>query len=487
MVLVGNCLDCGSPNLHARGRCSPCYWKAKREATMEPCPRCGERRVLRADQKLCGMCVRRARPRKQPTPRLCDQCGRLAKHAAHGLCTACYQRIHNRLIGRTAAALVRLGATVPDWFEPLVEDIADRFVIAVSMRHLRRIEHHLVQGACTPEALVRALRSPGRSPGDTARVVNDYFVTSGHGSFLQDEEDRRSAGRRDRRVARAPRPLRPAVAAFSDYLLRSRARAVLVGGSGLKDGTIEARLADVAALANFLERRGISDWAAVAASDIEEFLGSKSRHRLASLSMFFSFARKRKLILINPVLGLTRPRPRGFSGRTLNSTEQRRLIHRWMLTNIDPRERVVGLFALLHGMASSQIRAVLVSDINKEAATMVIAGRPYQVPLDPITLAAVDAVLMARLALRTNNPHLVLTKDSRAHDTAASPYFMTHILDPAGVTPAVLRQTRLADLAHSHDPRLVAAAFGMTAGGALHYVFDAVEREEEVFASTYED
>ncbi|MEB0004941.1 hypothetical protein QN357_18650, partial [Cryobacterium sp. RTC2.1] len=129
----------------------------------------------------------------------------------------------------------------------------------------------------------------------------------------------------------------------------------------------------------------------------------------------------------------------------------------------------------------------LVSDISTKAGTMVIAGRPYNVPLDPITLAAIDAVLTARLALRTNNPHLVLTKDSRAHETAASPYFMTHILDPAGVTPAVLRQTRLADLAHSHDPRLVAAAFGMTAGGALHYVFDAVDREEEVFASTYED
>ncbi|SDN35730.1 hypothetical protein SAMN05216368_10526 [Cryobacterium flavum] len=454
---------------------------------MEPCPRCGQRRVLRPEQNLCGMCVRRARPRKEPTPRNCDQCGRLAKHAAHRLCTACYQRTHNSLIDRTAAALIRLGASIPDWFEPLVEDIGDRFVSAVAVRHLRQIEHHLIQGACTPEALVRALRSPGRSPGDTTRIVNEYFDTNGLGSFLQDEEDRRSAGRRERRVARAPLPFRPAVAAFSDYLLRSRARANLVGGRGLKDATIEARLADVAALANFLERRGINDWAAVTAGDIEEFLGSRSRHRLASFRMFSTFARKKKLILINPALGLTRPRPTGFAGRTLNSTEQRRLIHRWRLTTIDPRERVVGLFALLHGMTSSQIRTVLISDINTKAGTIVIAGRPYHVPLDPITLAAIDAVLTTRLTLRTNNPHLILTKDSRAHETAASPYFMTHILDPAGVTLAVLRQTRLADLAHSHDPRLVAAAFGMTAGGALHYVFDAVDREEEVFASTHED
>lgn len=50
------------------------------------------------------------------------------------------------------------------------------------------------------------------------------------------------------------------------------------------------------------------------------------------------------------------------------------------------------------------------------------------------------------------------------HDTACSPYFMTHILGPAETTPALLRQTRLADLAHALDPRLVAAAFGMTSG-----------------------
>lgn len=454
---------------------------------MQSCPRCGERRVLRADQNLCGMCVRRARPRKEPTPRVCERCGRLAKHAAHGLCSACYQRTKTSVTGWTDAAVLRLGAPVPDWFEAMAEDIGDRFVSGAALRHLRRIEHQMTQGARTPDALVHALRSPGRSPGDTARAVDEYFTSVGHGSFLQDEENRRSAGRRDRRVARTPLPLRPAVASFREYLLSSRTRAVLVGGRGLLDGTIEARLADVAVLGNFLERRGVNDWSAVAAGDIDEFLGSKPRLRLASLRMFFAFARRRKLILVNPTAGLRYPRPRGFAGRTLDNAEQRRLVQRWMRTSVDPRERAVGLLALLHAMTSSQIRALLVSDINCRNATMTIAGRPYQVPLDPITSAAIDAVLDARTALRTNNPHLILTKDSRAHETASSAYFMTHVLDPAGVTPAVLRQTRLADLAHSHDPRLVAAAFGMTAGAALHYTFDAVDREGEAFTPTRED
>jgi hypothetical protein len=47
----------------------------------------------------------------------------------------------------------------------------------------------------------------------------------------------------------------------------------------------------------------------------------------------------------------------------------------------------------------------------------------------------------------------------------------------------VLRQTRLAELTHRLDPRLVAAAFGMTPEGALHYLIGAVDREAAAFAN----
>lgn len=46
----------------------------------------------------------------------------------------------------------------------------------------------------------------------------------------------------------------------------------------------------------------------------------------------------------------------------------------------------------------------------------------------------------------------------------------------------MLRQTRLTDLAHRLDPRLVAAAFGMTEAGALYYVTDAVDGEDYIFS-----
>jgi hypothetical protein len=52
---------------------------------------------------------------------------------------------------------------------------------------------------------------------------------------------------------------------------------------------------------------------------------------------------------------------------------------------------------------------------------------------------------------------------------------MTHVLDPAGVTIKRLRSTRLVDLLHSLDPKLVAEALGMNANGLLNYLADDVD------------
>ena len=145
------------------------------------------------------------------------------------------------------------------------------------------------------------------------------------------------------------------------------------------------------------------------------------------------------------------------------------------------RERVAGLLALVHGATSTQIRNLRVTDITADLSHLTFQRRPHPIPLDPPTADGINAALIARSKMRTENPHLLITKDSLMHATACSPYFMTHVLDSAGTTPAVLRYTRLADMAHALDPRLVAAAFGMTNGGASYYVRDAVDDEEHVF------
>jgi hypothetical protein len=49
------------------------------------------------------------------------------------------------------------------------------------------------------------------------------------------------------------------------------------------------------------------------------------------------------------------------------------------------------------------------------------------------------------------------------------------VLDPCGIPPRMLRNTRLADLVNTMDPKLVAAAFGMDAESVMIYLADHVD------------
>src|SRR5665811_770397 len=216
-MLIGNCLDCNSTELHARGRCTPCYWKAKREAEKQTCPTCQLWRVLVPDAGICGMCVRRARPRKLPTPRICDGCGRMAIHDGLGLCSPCYQRDPARVATWTEGALTRLGDNAPHWFVALAQDLRERCTAPKATFHLRRVEQLLAANISEPAALIDALATPGRSPGATTRLLDEFFVRVGIGGHL-DETNRLAAGRRMRRLSRVPEVLRPAVEAFAQHL-----------------------------------------------------------------------------------------------------------------------------------------------------------------------------------------------------------------------------------------------------------------------------
>ena len=111
-----------------------------------------------------------------------------------------------------------------------------------------------------------------------------------------------------------------------------------------------------------------------------------------------------------------------------------------------------------------------------------LGHRPHPVPLDPLSFAALEDCLDHRNQLGTANPHVIVTRGTRAHRTPASQAYLSHVLDAASVSPSLLRQTRLAELTHRFDPRLVAAAFAMTPEGALHYLIGAVETEAAAFA-----
>jgi site-specific recombinase XerD len=488
--MEGVCVDCGHHGrLHARERCSPCYWRAKHDAAKAICPGCGQREKLRTIESgpRCWRCVRREAPRKQPTPRRCRRCERVRRHAAHGLCNACYQRDAARVGVWVHGAENRLGERCPDWLGAFAGWLLERSATGVILRHLRRVEAALNSGVERPAALIDAVSDggrSGRSPGDTARLLEAFLVDRGL-VLASDERGRLAHRRRQRRIERCPEPLRAAAGRYAAWLLSGRQRARRIGEQPLSDHTIEQRLAVLAALATHLDRGGIRDWSTCSRAHIDAFLatGRDRGFRLAALRDFFHFARQRRICLTDPTAGLSHKPARGFRGRTIAKSEQTKLLRRWASGQCHPHEALVGLLSLLHGAAVSELRPLTVNDINTTTRTITLGRRPHSVPLDPLSFAALERCLEHRSELGTENPHVIVTRGTRAHRTPASRPYLSHILDPAGVTPRLLRQTRLAELTHRLDPRLVAAAFGMTPEGALHYLIGAVEREAAAFAN----
>jgi hypothetical protein len=85
------------------------------------------------------------------------------RHAAHGLCTACYQRDPLIVGVWVQGAQDRLGQQCPDWFGTFAGWLLERSAPAVSLRHLRRLEQALSAGVERPGALVAAVSDRGRS------------------------------------------------------------------------------------------------------------------------------------------------------------------------------------------------------------------------------------------------------------------------------------------------------------------------------------
>jgi site-specific recombinase XerD len=381
----------------------------------------------------------------------------------------------------------RLGERCPSWLGAFAGWLLDRLATGVILRHLRRVERALIADVERPAALIDAVSDggrSGRSPGDTARLLEAFLVARGL-VLATDERGRLAHGRRARRIERCPAPLRPAAERYLTWLLAGRERARRIGERPLKDHTIEQRLAVIAQFAMHLDQQGVHDWATCSRSHIEAFLatGRDRGFRLAALRDFFRFARKERICLTDPTAGLAHRPARGFRGRTLTRSEQTQLLRRWAGEDCHPHEALVGLLSLLHGASVNELRALTVTDINTAARTARLGRRPHRVPLDPLSFAALERCLAHRAGLGTENPHVLVTRGTRAHRAPASQPYLSHVLDAAGVCPSLLRQTRLAELTHRFDPRLVAAAFGMTPEGALHYLIGAVETEAAAFAN----
>jgi integrase len=396
------------------------------------------------------------------------------------MCSACWQSRPDRPFVAGAGLAARL-ASPPDWLDGFIAHLAGSYSpgrAASLITVLGRLLEEEGQPGY-PQALLERARWQGRSMGPLARSLETFFTE--HGLALPtDHAGQLAAGRRQRRTGAVPAPLRPAVDGFASWMLASRDRARRAGTRPRSDHTIEAALAVMRDLALFLvAEQGKQDWALADVHDIEAFLAILPRarkRRLTVLRQFFRFARSRKVILADPARGLAASEPRGFTGRTLVLGKQRELFRRWTTGgDAHPHEALLGILALLHGASSDEVRHLRVNDIDETGRTARLGSRPLPVPLDPASWQVLQRCLGHRETQRTANPHVIVTKGTKAGWSPASTAYISHVLDSCGVSPRALRCTRLADLVNTLDPKLVAAAFGMKPEGVMFYLADHVD------------
>ncbi|MEV7020273.1 hypothetical protein [Streptomyces sp. NPDC093991] len=182
------------------------------------------------------------------------------------------------------------------------------------------------------------------------------------------------------------------------------------------------------------------------------------------------------MLLVDPTRELVAKETNSFRGQTLALDQQRELFRRWTTdSHVHPHEAVMGMLALLHGASSSEMRILKTDDIDQQAHTVRLGKRPHPVPLDPASWTALQRCLAHREAWPTSNPHVMVTKGTKAGRSPASTAYLSHILDDCGYPPRMIRSTRLVDLVNTMDPKLVAAAFGMDPQATLVYLSDHID------------
>lgn len=213
---------------------------------------------------------------------------------------------------------------------------------------------------------------------------------------------------------------------------------------------------------------------------VEAFLAtqpSTAAHRLAGLRRFFRFATRQRMILTDPAKTVTIAQPWGFRGPSPTLDQQRELFRRWTSgrDDVHPHEALTGLLALIHAATTQQIRHLTVEAITPAAQAVSLQGRPQPTPLDPWTQAAIQACLTHRHALRSANPYLIVTLQTKATRAPPGDSYIKNILAPAGIRPRILRSSRILSLLNVTDPKLVAAACGMTYDAVTAYLADRID------------
>jgi len=441
------CLRCGQ-KIGRVGReiCGLCLVKDRRAAAQQPCPRCGKPGRIREGTGWCGHC---SHPGRTPSPdTACRACGLITHMEDGGLCFACHTRSPHRITVRAGNLAARL-SDPPAWLPGFAVYLVPRHNASAGCQMITDTGRLLRDGGPVhPQSLLDRAAARG---GPLARALEDFFTSRGP-ALPPDHAGHAAAARRKRRLDAIPAALRPAAITFAEHELAGRQRAQRAGTRPPGHHTVGSHLTAVRDFALFLTAtRGITGWATVSTGDIEAFLATQSstaKSRLAGPRRFFRFTASRRMILTGPAKTITIARPWGFRGPSLTRDQQRDLFQRWTAGpgGVHPHEALTGLPALIHAATTQEIRYLTVGAIDPATRAVTLPGRPQPTPLDPWTQAAIEACLAHRQALSS-----------------------------AGIRPRILRSSRILALISTADPKLAAAALGMTYDAVTPYLADRVD------------
>ena len=359
---------------------------------------------------------------------------------ALGLCSPCYQR-HPGRAAVTAANLAARLADPPGWLGEFAAHAAASYAPASAVAMIAGLGRLLADGGSRhPQALLERSRQPGPRPAALARVLEDFLTARGL-ALPAGQAAQLAATRRQRYVDAVPGALRPAAAAYDRACLQARDRARRAGTRPRSDHTIERGLSIVRDMAIFLAaERGKHDWATADVHDVEAFLATRTAGRpkhLTVLRQFFTWAKTSKLVLTNPARGLPARQPRGYHGPTAPLELQRQLYRRWTAGGgVHPHEAVTGLLTLIHGASNEELRTLTTTGTDPATCSIRLGRRPQPVPLDPATWAAVERCLTYHAQLHTANPHLLVTRKTKATRAPASDDYPRNLLTPPASPPA---------------------------------------------------
>jgi DNA-binding Xre family transcriptional regulator/site-specific recombinase XerD len=481
----GNCTDCGTvTELHARGRCRRCYGAHRRRLGTRSCAGCaspGPPGLPPTVVTAASSAAIHARAAPQP-------CG------SAGTAASCAPSRSGSL-----RPLLPAGPGPSPRLRPAPGRSADRpALLAWRLRcvldpaALQRPRGHAVATPRPAAGEHPRTVTDGGAPGRRRRRSGRPAAAPRAGGLWGPGRSAAAQrpGRLDRQSpanaapARDPEPFGALAARFNTAQQADQQRARRAGTKPRAERTLEINLIAIQDPARFLAARRpeIGGWEQVSVGDVEAFLATlRPSHRarqLAGLRAFFRHARTAKAILADPTRDLRANSNLAFAGRVLTVGQQRALYHRWtaQAARLHPGEPVAGLLLLLHGASVAEPHHLRTDDLDLGAGQVRMPGRPYPTPLDPATQTALQRLLTHRATQPGSSQYLLVNRHTGVSGQPVRTGWLERLLKPAGVSPQLLRVTRLAHLVTTTDPVLVAAAFGVRRNAPAHYLADHVDR-----------